>query len=111
VPKARWLPASARITAMEQLWNAFLGAPVDGLLLTCLGAGGVIGTIHVGSITKLLGGPCSLTALARSRWWLPRPCCPRGRKRGGGGRRGADRRRGRHHVDGELAGHHPAIGA
>jgi predicted MFS family arabinose efflux permease len=34
VPKARWPQASARITAMEYLFNAFVGAPIGGLLVS-----------------------------------------------------------------------------
>lgn len=33
VPKKRWEPASARITAMEYLFNGFVGSPVGGFLV------------------------------------------------------------------------------
>lgn len=55
VPKARWLPANTRIAAMEQLWNAFLGAPVGGLLVAVgfLAAFGVAGGIYAAGMVML----------------------------------------------------------
>jgi MFS family permease len=55
VPKARWPRASARITAMEQLWNAFLGAPIGGLLVAAgfLAAFGTTGLIYAVGLVML----------------------------------------------------------
>lgn len=55
VPKERWLQANTRITAMEQLWNAFLGAPVGGLLVAVgfVAAFGVAGLIYAAGMVML----------------------------------------------------------
>jgi MFS family permease len=55
VPRARWPQASARITAMEQLWNAFLGAPIGGVLVAAgfLAAFGTTGVIYAAGMIML----------------------------------------------------------
>jgi len=55
VPRARWVQASTRITAMESLWNSFLGAPVGGLLVAVgfLAAFGTTGVIYAAGMVML----------------------------------------------------------
>ncbi len=55
VPRERWVQASTRITAMESLWNAFLGAPIGGLLVAVgfLAAFGTTGGIYATGMIAL----------------------------------------------------------
>jgi MFS family permease len=55
VPKARWLQATTRITAMESLWNAFLGAPIGGFLVAIgfVTAFGTTGAIYAAGMILL----------------------------------------------------------
>ncbi len=51
VPKSRWQTVSARITAMEYLFNTFLGAPIGGFLV----AAGFVFALGTSSIVYVAG--------------------------------------------------------
>ena len=60
VPRERWQPASARITAMEYLCNGFLGAPVGGFLVAvgfavALGATGGLYLLGAALLALMVG--------------------------------------------------------
>lgn len=60
VPKSRWEPATARITAMEYLWKQFLGAPVGGFLVAsgfvlAFGVSGLVYAVGMVLLTLLVG--------------------------------------------------------
>ncbi len=55
VPKARWVHASTRITAMEYLFSSFVGAPVGGFLVAIgfLVAFGTTGVVYAAGMIML----------------------------------------------------------
>jgi MFS family permease len=63
VPKKRWQVVSARITAMEYLFNSFLGAPIGGILV----AAGFIFALGTSSIAYVAGAVLLLMLVGNFR--------------------------------------------